>query len=61
MVADLMQQVYDKTNLHYRRFFEDELENHKEIFAKNAFYSFELKRGQSRGVQKSLFSFGQGD
>lgn len=56
-----MQQVYDKTNKHYRRFFEDELENDKEIFPKPIFTNIEIKRGQSRGAEKSWFGGGQQD
>ena len=59
--VDLMQQVYDKTNKHYRRFFEDELENDKEIFPKPIFTNIEIKRGQSRGVEKSWFGGGNQD
>ena len=55
---EIMQKVYDKTNKHYRRFYEDELENDVEIFAKNPFLSYPIMRGQSRGVEKSWFSFG---
>lgn len=53
-----MQKVYDKTNKHYRRFYEDELENDPEIFSKPVFLNVDIKRGQSRGVEKSFFSFG---
>ena len=53
-----MQEVYEKTNKHYRRFFEDELENDKELFPKPIFYNMDIMRGQSRGVEKSWFSFG---
>lgn len=59
--TDLMAKIYEKTNLHYRRFFEDELENNTDIFSKNAFYNFDITRGQSRGVEKSWFSFGGGE
>ena len=38
---------------HYRLYFNDELENNKEIFPqKSPFHSYELKRGQSRGIKK---------
>ena len=56
-----MQEVYDKTNKHYRRFFEDELEHDKEIFPKPIFYNMDIMRGQSRGVEKSWFGGGQQD
>jgi len=58
--VNIMTQVYAKTNKHYRRFFEDELENDKVIFPKPIFHNFDIKRGQSRGVEKSWFSFGGG-
>ena len=55
-----MTEVYAKTNKHYRRFYEDELEHDKTIFPKPIFHTFDIMRGQSRGVQKSWFSFGGG-
>lgn len=55
-----MEKVYDATNKHYRRYFEDELENDPTIFPKPVFYSNGITRGQSRGVEKSWFSFGSG-
>ena len=57
---EIMNQVYEKTNKHYRRYFEDELEHNEEIFSKNVFTNIDIKRGQSRGVEKSWFSFGGG-
>ncbi len=47
------------TNLHYRKFYEDELENDKNLFPDpdEPFISIPIKRGQSRGLQKSWFSF----
>jgi len=47
------------TNLHYRKFFEDELENDKSLFPEpdEPFIRIPIKRGQSRGLQKSWFSF----
>ena len=44
------------TNLHYRRFFDDELENNAELFPSMPFLSVPIKRGQSRGLKKSWFS-----
>ena len=41
----LMQQIYDKTNKHYRVYFEDELEHNKEIFDKEIFYTANIQRG----------------
>ena len=40
-----MQKVYDKTNKHYRRFYEDELENDTSIFPKPVFYNIDIHRG----------------
>ena len=48
----------DITNLHYRKYYDDELENNKELFPKAPFLSVPIKRGQSRGLKKSWFSFG---
>ena len=59
--VELMQQIYNKTNKHYRRFYEDELENDPEIFPKGIFHTENIIRGQSRGVEKSWFSFGAGN
>lgn len=47
------------TNLHYRKFYEDELENDKGLFPDpdDPFIKVPIKRGQSRGLTKSWFSF----
>lgn len=46
----------DTNRKHYRLFYNDELENIKEIFPKpSPFNSFELIRGQSRGLKKGGF------
>ena len=47
------------TNLHYRKFYEDELENDKSLFPDpdEPFINIGVKRGQSRGLKKSWFSF----
>jgi len=46
------------TNLHYRKFYEDELENDESLFEKDEpFVKIPIRRGQSRGLQKSWFSF----
>ena len=38
---------------HYRQYYQDELENIPDIFPeKSPFNTFELKRGQSRGLKK---------
>lgn len=57
-----MREIYDKSNKHYRVFFEDELEHDESIFdpKKPIFYNAEIMRGQTRGVEKSWFSFGAG-
>jgi len=44
---------------HYRKFFSKGLEETPEVMAKpSEFMCYDLKRGQSRGAKKSLFSFG---
>ena len=48
------------TNLHYRKFYEDELENDKELFKRMPFFAYDIWRGQSRGAKKSSW-FGGGD
>lgn len=47
------------TNLHYRKFYEDELENDRTLFPDpdDPFIKIPVKRGQSRGLQKSWFTF----
>ena len=52
------ERMLDITNLHYRKFYDDELENNKELFPRPPFLSVPIKRGQSRGLKKSWFSFG---
>ena len=47
--------MLEVTNLHYRRFFDDELENNKDLFPNQPFISVNIKRGQSRGLKKSMF------
>lgn len=42
---------------HYRRFFDDELENVAEIFPKRPFLTVDVLRGQTRGLSKGWFSF----
>jgi len=42
---------------HYRRYFTEELENRKDILSKPTFNISQIKRGQSRGLSKSWFSF----
>ena len=52
-----------KTNFHYRKFYEDELENDKNLFPdeNEPFRNIDIKRGQSRGLKKSWFSFFSAD
>ena len=38
------------TNLHYRKFFEDELENDDELFPEMPFVNYSIIRGQARGA-----------
>lgn len=45
-------------NKHFRRFYDDELENVKDIFPKKAFHTCDIVRGQSRGLSKGFFSWG---
>jgi len=47
----------DLTKKHYRKYYDDELENDKELFPKMPFHRFDIKRGQSRGLKKSWLSF----
>lgn len=50
---------YDKSSedgiKHYRRYYQDELENNKEIFPQMPFHCCDVMRGQSRGNKKSFF------
>lgn len=49
------------TNRHYRKYYEDELENDESLFPPGKpFFNYDIMRGQSRGVKKSFFSFGSG-
>ena len=52
------ERMLDLTNLHYRKYYDDELENNKELFPKQPFINVDIKRGQSRGLKKSWFNFG---
>ena len=52
------ERMLDITNLHYRKYYDDELENNKELFPKEPFLNVPIKRGQSRGLKKSWFNFG---
>jgi hypothetical protein len=44
-----------KTKEHYRKFYEDELENNKELLGDNPFITYPLKRGSQRGNSASFF------
>jgi hypothetical protein len=41
--------------MHYRRYYEDELENNKELVGESPLNKIDIKRGQSRGNSKSFF------
>jgi hypothetical protein len=43
----------NKSNKHYRRFYEDELEKNEEIMGDPVFTKVDIFRGQSRGLKKS--------
>ena len=45
------------SNKHFRRYYEDELENDKKLFPSMPFLKIPVMRGQSRGLQKSWFSW----
>ena len=45
------------TKKHYRRFYDDELENIQELFHDMPFINVPIYRGQSRGLKKSWFNF----
>ena len=44
-----------KTKEHYRKFYEDELENNEELLGDNPFITYDLKRGSQRGNSSSFF------
>ena len=46
---------HDSKQKHYRRFYEDELENIEEVMPKSPFQSCEIKKGQSRGLSRGWF------
>lgn len=41
-------------NKHYRKYYVDELENNKQIFFRKTFSTIDIKRGQSRGLNKGI-------
>ena len=43
---------------HYRRYYNDELENVKDIMGEPPFICYDLKKGQSRGASGSWWPFG---
>jgi hypothetical protein len=44
------------SNKHYRRYYEDELENWKDLCCDKVFENVPITRGQQRGLKKSLLS-----
>jgi len=58
---ETMERMLEMTNLHYRKFYDDELENNKDLFPRMPFISAGIKRGQSRGLKKSWFSMFSAD
>lgn len=46
---------HDSKQKHYRRFYEDELENIEEVMPGSPFQTFPVMRGQSRGLSKGWF------
>jgi hypothetical protein len=44
-----------KTKEHFRKFYEDELENNKELLGESPFVTYKVKRGCSRGNSSSFF------
>jgi hypothetical protein len=44
-----------KTKEHFRKYYEDELENNKELLGTTPFVTYDLKRGASRGNSSSFF------
>ena len=57
----ILERQTEITNLHYRKFYEDELENNKNLFPENPFLRIPIMRGQSRGLTQSWFSWGSSD
>ena len=50
--------IHSGERKHYRSIYPDELENNKDIFpTPSPFDTFEIKRGQTRGLSKGLFAF----
>jgi hypothetical protein len=47
---------YDSKQKHFRRCYEDELENIKEVMPKSPFQTFDIIKGQSRGLSKGWFT-----
>ena len=58
--AEKESQITEISMKHYRSYYDDELENNKDLFPRMPFYSFDIWRGQSRGAKKSSW-FGGGD
>ena len=51
--ARIESEITDMTTKHYRTFYDDELENNKDIFKRMPFRNYDIMRGQSRGAKKS--------
>lgn len=47
--------THESDSKHYRKFYEDELENVKSLMPKSPFKEYKIFRGQSRGLSKSWF------
>jgi hypothetical protein len=50
------ERLYQLTNKHYRKYYEDELENNKDLFPSHVFERVDIVRGQSRGLSQSWLS-----
>lgn len=46
---------HDSLQKHYRKYYEDELENIKEVMSKSPFQEYSIYRGQCRGLSESVF------
>jgi len=45
----------EKTKEHFRKFYEDELENNEELLGESPFVTYRVKRGSTRGNSSSFF------
>lgn len=46
----------ERLNKHYRKIYNDELENNKEIFKRSVFTNASIYRGQERGASQGFFA-----